>query len=136
MEVQNEVQQILEEWTKRTTDLFLQEIHRKKVGYYKGKSFSDEELRKSVSSNIHALGKGYLVAEFLFPDKGRFVDMGVGRGKKIGKSVEKVTAALATRKPKVWYSRALYGRVNDLQGVIGLKMMENAMAQLKNALEK
>jgi hypothetical protein len=106
---------IVQRWLKRTEEVLALEIERKRVK-------DTRALKQSVSTNFSE--EGYMLrAQILFLTHGRFVDMGAGRRAKV--------QALSKRKPKKWYSPAFYGRLNMLQGALGLQMMEETMSALK-----
>ena len=71
----------------------------------------------------------------LFKLRGRFVDMGAGRNYRKIQSMENNRKRIK-RKPKKWYSRPFYGRLNDLQGAIGYKMMEQTLDTTVRALKE
>lgn len=122
-----ELFEVLAEWGRRTDLVLRAEIGKLGIGV-------TEELLASVRYRVfqEAAGAGY---DLSFLDYGRFVDMGVGRGHGMDAKIErqKTNAALIRsqrkkeRKPKKWYSRAFYGRLNTLNGVVSGAMVERAV---------
>jgi len=97
-------------------------------------------LDKSMHNQVHQRANDLLEGELEFLVRGRFVDMGAGRKAKVLESRETNGELIRgkkrkIRKPKKWYSRAFYGRLNDLQGVLGFKLMEAAVDSIKNPME-
>lgn len=93
------------------------------------------ELDKSMETKVHQKANDLLAGELSFLVRGRFVDMGAGRKAKKIESMDGNAQVLGVRKPKKWYSRAFWGRLNDLQGAIGYKLMESSINAVKNQLE-
>lgn len=97
-----------------------------------------DDLRNSLSSNMKRLATGYLEGEISFLERGRFVDMGSGRGYSFGRSTRgdmdlQEGRHKKGRKPKKWYGKVFYGRLNDLQGAVGLKLMDAVTEALRQA---
>lgn len=123
---------LLTDWTART-ELVLR-LQKKRLGVD-----DTQELDKSLSGKVRELGDAMLEAELNFLVRGRFVDMGAGRARKIESrdtNADLIRGKSKTRKPKKWYSRAYYGRINDLQGIIGYQLMESAIRAVKDPLEE
>ena len=121
---------LLTDWTRRT-ELVLR-LQKKRLGVD-----DTNELDKSLSGKVRQQADAMLESELAFLVRGRMVDMGAGRARKIesrATNAELLTAK--TRKPKKWYSRAYYGRINDLQGIIGYQLMESAIRAVKDPLEE
>jgi hypothetical protein len=67
---------------------------------------------------------------------------GRGRGKDLAVKLESSTTnreiirsrGLTRIKPAKWYSKPFYGRLNMLQGVIGMKVMEQSIQSVRNQL--
>jgi len=120
------------QWMSKNEKIFQQEITDKKIG-------DSEQLIKSFHYEIIKLADGYLKGEHSFMTRGRFVDMGVGRGHPasgIGSRGDKGSwsRGRSGRIPKKWYSPALYGRLNDLMGAVGARISEQAVANIKTTL--
>jgi len=121
---------LLTDWTRRT-ELVLR-LQKKRLGVD-----DTNELDKSLSGKVRQQADAMLESELAFLVRGRMVDMGAGRARKIesrATNAELLTAK--TRKPKKWYSRAYYGRINDLQGIIGFQLMESAINAVKGPLDE
>lgn len=126
-----ETLKILTRWFDRTEYILRLEKRKLDIGI-------TEELDKSLSTAVHQRANDLLVGELEFLVRGRFVDMGAGRKRKVLESRDGNGDLLKVkkRKPKKWYSRAFYGRINDLQGVLGYKLMESAIDSVKDPLEQ
>lgn len=127
-----EVEQYVRRWAARTEQVWQEEIAKQKIG-------DTRKLVKSFSHQVSAVAQGFLEVPFKFLGRGRMVDAGKGRGsgrKAMGRFDEDWGKGRKGRKPKVWYSRALYGRVNDLMGATGAMLSETAMKQIKEGLPR
>lgn len=136
MEVQDNYSRVLafvRAWDSRTLDVLLGSLRKQQVG-------DTEELAKSVRTLIETLGDGNIRWQLFFQTVGRFVDMGSGRGVKMGRRTRATPGVddygLAfrerrtkkkQRKPKKWYSRPVYGRLNALMGAVAATMAEMAV---------
>ncbi len=135
MENNPEVDRLFERWIDRTIEIHHEELTKLGVG-------DTEDLRRSVQKHFRRMGDGYLEGGMTFLKRGRFVDMGSGRGYSHGRRTggnsfdmdEPRTGKI--RKPKKWYSKVFYGRLNDLQGALGFKLMEEAVDQAKEEFLK
>lgn len=122
--------ELAEDWAHRTENLLLSEIKRLNIGV-------TDELYNSLSSKVVQEASGMVNINLTFLLKGRYVDMGAGRGYAKGKiettrtNRERVTV----RKPKKWYSKPFYGRLNALMGVTGAKLSEQAVASVIEPLK-
>ena len=123
----SEAEEIFRRWADTTLKILLRQIDKKKVK-------DTEKLRKSLSVKIVEIGEGFLSGEFSFMPRGRFVDMGAGR-KRAFNPYESTYQKAKERKPKKWYSRPFWGRLNDLEGVMGIELMEYAVKAIKQELE-
>jgi hypothetical protein len=139
-QVNVEVSQLFDRWLSRTEDIMRSRISEMGIGSYRGKRGPDELLR-SLSTQMRSLGQGYLEGSITFLERGRFVDMGSGRGYSFGQSIrgshdlETGRSKRKGRRPKKWYGKVFYGRLNDLQGAVGYTMMEGVMSTLKKELQ-
>lgn len=126
-----EVEQFVRRWAARTEQVWQEEIRKQKIG-------DTRELSKSFSHEINIMVGGFINVAFKFLGRGRMVDAGKGRGqgRSIGRFDEDWGKGRKGRRPKVWYSRALYGRINDLMGATGAKMSETAMKTIKEGIPK
>lgn len=121
-----EILQILTKWFARTEMVLRIEKRKLRVD----KTYA---LERSLSSEIRQKTNEILEGELNFLIRGRFVDMGAGKkaNKLESRDGNGRLLKVKARKPKVWYSKAWYGRINDLQGVLGYKMMESAIDSVK-----
>ena len=118
----NETEVFFDQWLRRTVDIMEGRIRDIDIG-------ESDELRNSLKTSIKRLAQGYLEGEITFLERGRFVDMGSGRGYSFGRSTRgdhdlQEGRHKKGRKPKKWYGKVFYGRLNDLQGAVGLKLMD------------
>lgn len=126
--------EVVRRWSERTKRVLLYELGKHKIGISK-------DLEKSLEEKVFTSGTD-IISQLSFLTRGRFVDMGAGRrpklearSAKLGPYRSKFEGSRKGRKPKKWYTRALYGRLNDLQGVLGYKMMEQAIEAIKENIE-
>ena len=121
----------LTSWMKRTELIFHREITRLRIG-------ETTQLDKSIDQEVKQKSQTMLEGAFEFLMRGRFVDMGAGRGARKLETREGNRQLLQKgkgRRPKKWYSRAFWGRLNDLQGIMGYRMMEAAIDSVKDPIE-
>jgi hypothetical protein len=130
----HEVKAFLDEWADNTDQVLLQMLRRYDVGI-------TEDLYNSVRSRVYEQGSALIGYDLSFLLRGRFRDMSAGRGRGKGALSAKLESSTTNReiirsrgriKPARWYSRPFYGRLNMLQGVIGIKAMEIAIRTVKN----
>lgn len=132
-----DVEVLFNQWLKKTVAYHRVAISRLKVQ-------DTEALDRSIRSELRRLGTGYLQGTISFLEHGRFQDMGSGRGYSFGQKTsrgqydmdEPRKGRIQGRKPKKWYGKVLYGRLNDLQGAIGYQLMEQAIDTVKKELVK
>lgn len=101
-----------------------------------------ESLLHSIASRVLSEVAG-AHGELLFDESGRFVDMGVGKGHKLG-GLKATRAALraappaggggGVRKPKKIYSRIAYGKLNHLMNELLHGYTEETVAMLKKEM--
>jgi hypothetical protein len=79
------------------------------------------------------------VGKLMFKEYGRFIDMGVGRGKNLSQVKEKQDklskGSRKLRKRKKIYSPIAYGKLNGLMGDIMYGLTEETIAAIKNELQ-
>lgn len=101
------------------------------------KKMKGTELAGSISSEVTTNDSAWTGKHALsFKTSGRFVDMGVGRMRKI-QSVETngVLIAAKKRRPKKWYSKTAYGIVfGRLVPQLVVNMQENTLEGIKAPL--
>jgi hypothetical protein len=121
----------LTDWSRRTALVLDREIVRWKLQ-------DTRDLQQSLKERVDQKTESLLVAQLQFLVRGRFQDMGAGRGSKRNFESRDGNRELlggSKRKAKRWYSRAFWGRINDLQGVLGYRLMESAINSVKEPLE-
>lgn len=126
-----EVFSVLTDWFRRTELVLKREKNRLRIG-------DTKELDRSIAQEVHRRSNELLEGTLEFLVRGRFVDMGAGKGSRKIETREGNARLLGgkRRRPKQWYSRAFWGRLNDLQGVLGYRLMEQAIDSIKNPLEQ
>ena len=110
--------EIAEAWAKITIIKWKKKIASNKIG-------DTGTLLKSFKFNVLASAQGnVLKITLLFEYYGRFVDMGVGRGVKIGDVKESATSRRLSgkmlgnrRRPKRWYSKTFHAEVMKLSEI-------------------
>jgi len=130
MSLNIETLNVLTRWTERTTMIL-----DKNITFFK--LIDSRDLQRSLKSRVIKKSMDILEAQLEFLVRGRFQDMGAGSGSRKLESREgnAELLGLKPRKPRKWYSRAYYARINDLQGVLGFKLMEEAIDAVKEPLE-
>jgi len=126
-ELEKEAEALFRRWLKETEEGLLYELRRQKVE-------DTRKLRQTLRTRLAREGK-MLRGEVLFLDRGRFVDMGVGRGQKISQ-LSKRRKSQRSRNPKPWYSRAAYGRLNTLAGALGIEFSEQIMKSISDTIKE
>ncbi len=124
--------QMVYDWTRYTTISFAKSLHKLNVG-------KTLELRKSLG-NYHVQGNvddvEKVVWEFL--KYGRFRDMGVGKGQRLGDVKGNQTIYRETgvkgRVPKKWYSKTIYGESNKLAQLLNQHYSKNITSEIKESL--
>ncbi|MFY0628680.1 MAG: hypothetical protein JXR07_20475 [Reichenbachiella sp.] len=111
---------IFQKWVSTTEEVFRSELSKRGIGI-------TDQLLRSLKSSVTVMAEGYVKGEFQFLTRGRFVDMGAGRGRPTNQRGSKA---------KRWYSPALYGRLNDLDGIIGYTIMEMAINTIVEPLRE
>ena len=124
--LEKEAEQILRRWLEGTEEALLYEIGRKRIGI-------SRELRNTLKADISKLGS-LLRSEVAFLDRGRFVDMGVGRGQKVAQLSQR-PKSLRSRRPKPFYSPTVYGRLDMLAGALGIEFSEQFLSSMKENLK-
>ncbi|PRY90564.1 hypothetical protein [Mongoliibacter ruber] len=128
-----EIHKILTRWTERTSFLMKMEQKRLEIG-------DTNALNQSQAERVLQKSETLLESELEFLVRGRMVDMGAGRGSRKIETRDGngrlVRGKNKPRKPKKWYSRIYWGRINALQGVLGFKLMESSIRSVKDVLEE
>ncbi len=102
-------------WAVRTRQILSDNIDRLKV-------IESGELKASLRVDTKISGT-QIICSFKFMLKGKFVDMGAGRGRKANDKKNR-------NKTKQWYCRAFYGRLSSLRGMIGYRLAEEVGKKL------
>lgn len=119
---------MLEDWSKITVDRWRGKLTKLKVG-------KTGELYAALKYSIRPDR-----ITFSFPYYGRFVDMGVGKGVKIGDvKAGRSTSVLAgssksTRRPKKWYSKTMSNEVRQLAKLLAQKYGSGSAEFIKQSL--
>jgi hypothetical protein len=124
------VENLLSNWQEKTKAILLRELKKQGIG-------DTDALYNELAHDMEKKAEGYFNLNLHMLRRGRFIDMGVGRGITIDRvkaQRDKSRGAKRKRRAKKWYSRAFYGRLNDLQGAIGFKMMEEANEIVMDAI--
>lgn len=109
------------------------------------KKVDTDALRSSLDSKTEGTASG-AVGKILFNEYGRFVDMGTGRGHKLGGGIENLQAAILStqgnsrsvtkaRKPAKFYSPVAYGKLNGLIEDIAYGLTDETRSAIKKELE-
>lgn len=90
---------------------------------------SSGQLLKSFTSNIITQSGGNVEKIiFAYEYYGKFVDMGVGRGIKIGNPN-------SSRAPKPWYNKVFYGQVKRMAEIMQEKYSNAAAVSIVESIE-
>lgn len=127
-----EVQAVVRQWSARNQQLLPIEVKKKGIGV-------TESLYGSFRDNVKVSGTT-IKAEQKFDESGRYSDMGAGRSHSLETTRMKRAIILEAgdklkkgRTAKKWM-RLMYARLNALQGVVGIKVMESAAETVKGPL--
>lgn len=125
----DQIEAIATRWTRINERIFARALNRLGVGI-------TDELKQSIRSEVRK-ATDQVVAEHQFLVRGRFRDMGAGRGTKANsRSRNLADGRQSKRKPAKWYSRPFYGRLNDLYGVVGAQVSEQIIEKTRQALHQ
>ncbi|MDP1624111.1 MAG: hypothetical protein Q8M08_17445 [Bacteroidales bacterium] len=111
--------QIADSWAFYTIKIWKEKLQKLRIGQTGG-------LETSFLKEIIGTPAGDVIAiRFAFLYYGKFVDMGVGRGTKIGGVAENRTSRALEgkmlgnrRKPKKWYGKTFYAEVATLKEIL------------------
>lgn len=126
-----EVRAFLENFQEKNKAILLREMKKQGIG-------QSEDLYRKLSVAMEEKTVGLFHLELVMLRRGRFVDMGVGRGvpiEKVKAPRQRSRGAKRKRRAKKFYSKPFYGRLNDLQGAVGYKMMEEAQQIVRQAIK-
>ena len=130
--------EIAEAWAKITIIRWKRKLAISKIG-------DSRNLLQSFKYNVLASANGdVLKISLLFEYYGRFVDMGVGKGVKIGDVKESATSRRLSgkmlgnrRRPKKWYSKTLHAEVMKLSEIFAKEFgHRGVMAITENVSDK
>jgi hypothetical protein len=126
-----EAESIFRKWLDKTIEALEYERIKLKVQ-------DSKDLKDSLRSTVMQVAEGELGGQIHFLTRGRFVDAGKGRQRKVSALDYSATSErrIKQRKPKKWYSRTFYGKLNDLQGAVGIRLMERSLESFRNQLEQ
>ncbi|MBC6698090.1 hypothetical protein [Hymenobacter sp. BT190] len=154
----SEVLQVVQQWAKRLEGILDQEFDKLGIG-------QNDDLRPSVRHKVYQMAGDMIGYDLSFLGYGRFVDIGTGKGNgraerdlSVGGILTKLESQDTNgrilkrrrgkggqfkknkrekkgRKPKKWYSRAFYGQLNRLMGVVSATMVESAVISVKAGLQ-
>jgi hypothetical protein len=128
----SEVLQIVQEWAARTDQILHAQLKGMGIGI-------SDELFNSLRNRVYQQAGTMIGYDLSFLMRGRYRDMGAGRRRKI-ESIQSNGDIIrgqkkAGRKAKKWYSKAFYGRLSALNGVVSAKLSEQAIAAIINPLK-
>ena len=122
-------EQVARSWAAVTIQKFRRNIENQQIG-------SSFELKRSFKAFVQAESGGdKLKIKLVYAMHGKFVDMGVGRGRKLGSSGRDVTGRKTgsgrTRRAKKWYSKTIAAETFILGQIMQDKYSADAMAVFK-----
>jgi len=126
------IEEKLHAWGKDLNNNLVYQLNKKKL-------VDTEDLRDSISFKDANINKNMALA-FSFLDYGRFQDMGVGAGAGKFENVETNATAYGInnkrkkRRPKKWYTRTVYGMLNDLRTTLMFGFSDQIKARLAKEL--
>lgn len=97
-------------------------------------------LVESLSYTTGGTGAGGF-AKILFKEYGRYIDMGVGRGRSLTKGLEQLDVFIENYKPKVGvkpvkiYSPIAYGKLSGLMSDLSHGLTKETISAIKKELE-
>ncbi len=101
-------------------------------------------LRSSLKNTAEATNSG-AIGKLIFLEYGRYIDMGVGRGRKLGGGIDALQEAIISTggadrkkrgiKPRKFYSPIAYGKLNGLIEDIAYGLTDETIAIIKNELQ-
>ncbi len=131
MDPQSEIYILFSRWLTKTEAILRHELRKRKIGV-------TDDLFKELTTDIQVRGQAVLEGNLTMLTRGRFIDMGVGRGHSLGGSRGSFDLDSGRtrkgRKPKKWYSRPWHGRLHSLYGAIGYSLVEQSIASIKDPI--
>jgi hypothetical protein len=121
--------QIADAWAKITVKVWKDKMAKLKIG--NSRALMDSFIHEVISS----FGGDLMKIEFAFKYYGKFVDMGVGKGVKIGSVKESATSRRLEgkmmgnrRRPKKWYSKTFSAEVMRLTEIMQREYLSKYVA--------
>ena len=128
--INQELYNVFQNWANKTVEVLREQIKAKNIK-------ETDALLRSLSTKLSQQTGGTFSAQFWFNTYGRFVDMGVGRKRKIEtQASNREVWKSKGRKPKKWYSRPINARIHRLREIVTLDVAEIALKQVLEELKK
>lgn len=129
---QHERAQLIDDWARITAERLKKSLLKRRIGF-------SGDLDSSILYELKGIAGGDVSAvAHQFNYYGKFVDMGVGKGQKIGdvKGNADLYALKAggKRRPKKWFSKSYYAEVLELQQLLQVKYGEQAQSIIKETI--
>lgn len=129
---EEERNQVIADWARYTAERLQRSLLKKKVGI-------SGSLNYSMLYKLASLGGGGGVSSVShsFNFYGKFIDMGVGRGQKIGDvkgNADMRGMGMGGRRPKKWFSKTYYAEVAELRDLLMQKYGEQALGTIKEEI--
>lgn len=129
-----QVLEVVHDWEKSVHKVLQGRLSKLKVG-------DTGELSRSIKTDVMMRSEGMIYIELTMRARGRFRDMGVGRGVDFETALmnterDKSRGAKRARTPNYWYSRAFFGRLNSLQSALGYKAMHEVSEMVHSAFDR
>ena len=123
---------MVQEWAARTDQILHAQLKAMGIGI-------SDELFNSLRNRVYQQAGATIGYDLSFLMRGRYRDMGAGRRRKI-ESIHSNGDIIrgqkkGGRRPKKWYSRAFYGRLSALNGVVSARIAEQAISAIINPLK-
>jgi len=130
------IKETLEAWAAITIDRWRQQIQKRDIHI--------GDLARDLREHVQASADGEIMkVEFFYSWYGKFVDMGVGKGTKIGDVNENRTSRNLEgrhtgnrRRAKPWKSATLFAEVNTLNALLLEKYGRKALAIVEDTVAK
>lgn len=121
---------------KKAVESYMREVtHSMDVRINQLKVVDTGGLKASPSSSVHESGSMGAEGKLMFSEHGRFVDMGVNRYYPIGRMKSQLKDKATKLKPRKFYSKVAYGKLNGLMGDLSYGFTEEAISLLKSELQ-
>ena len=128
--------QVADKWASMTVKFWIEKLWKLRIGKSGG------ELRNSFTYKVKGSSDGSLISiVFNFKYQGKFVDMGVGRGVKIGGVHEaKLSRYYEGKKtgnkrvPKKWYGKTFYHETATLKEILVRDFAHKGVIQITESI--